>query len=346
MRYVVIKNTKEVAECSGLWLAEGDNKTEFEITFTNNCKPLVDYFEKTMSTLFSNQPNFNPRVYVYNTTKLKKFNFLTSTVNYYIDKRARKPYFIYRLCGKSFLSQWRGLVDKAKVFPVTYPHLLRGFFADEGNIKQSSHGHKQIRIAQKERKQFLENILKFYEIPFNFSVKGRTYEIQGRTHIEKLAKLGIANIHPIKKEKLENLLKSYKEYHYPPLKLKQMIYQLLVKEHTSKDIGKKFKRSQARVQRVLKQLKDAGKVHTFRIRSDNLWIRKDKPLIFISKIKSKYLSNLKKSPKTTTELSKIMNVCPRSVKNRLDELTNLGLVKRNINKTWKLLSSSKKVKVI
>ena len=188
--------------------------------------------------------------------------------------------------------------------------------------------------------------MQFYQIPFNFSVRGRAYEIQGRTYIEKLAKLNIADLHPLKKEKLKNLLASYKEYHYSPLKLKQMIYQLLMKEHTSKDIGKKFNRSQARVQRVLKQLKDGGKVNTFRIHSNNFWIRKNQNLILISKIKSNYLSILKKNPRTTTELSKLLNVCPKSAKNRLNELTKLGLVKRNIDKTWSMSQSQKQVKVI
>ena len=34
--------TSEIAECVGLWLAEGDNKTRMEITFTNNCLFLIN----------------------------------------------------------------------------------------------------------------------------------------------------------------------------------------------------------------------------------------------------------------------------------------------------------------
>ena len=35
-------NKKEIAECVGLWLAEGDNKTTAEVTFTNNCFELIN----------------------------------------------------------------------------------------------------------------------------------------------------------------------------------------------------------------------------------------------------------------------------------------------------------------
>ena len=37
-----IKVTPEIAECIGLWLAEGDTETKREITFTNNCCSLVE----------------------------------------------------------------------------------------------------------------------------------------------------------------------------------------------------------------------------------------------------------------------------------------------------------------
>ena len=35
---------KEIAECVGLWLAEGDKKTSAEVTFTNNCMELIIFF--------------------------------------------------------------------------------------------------------------------------------------------------------------------------------------------------------------------------------------------------------------------------------------------------------------
>ena len=53
---------KEVVECVGLWLAEGDKKTHGEITFTNNCFDLIQYFHKTILKLFKNH-YFNVRIY-------------------------------------------------------------------------------------------------------------------------------------------------------------------------------------------------------------------------------------------------------------------------------------------
>ncbi len=36
----------QLAECVGLWLAEGDNKSRGEITFTNNCYELIKHFSQ------------------------------------------------------------------------------------------------------------------------------------------------------------------------------------------------------------------------------------------------------------------------------------------------------------
>ena len=39
---------KEMSECVGLWLAEGDSKTKSEVTFTNNCFELIIHFHKVV----------------------------------------------------------------------------------------------------------------------------------------------------------------------------------------------------------------------------------------------------------------------------------------------------------
>ena len=38
----------DIAKCVGLWLAEGDNKTISEITFTNSQPELIILFDKTL----------------------------------------------------------------------------------------------------------------------------------------------------------------------------------------------------------------------------------------------------------------------------------------------------------
>ena len=55
---------KEIAECVGLWLAEGDNKSNSEITFTNNEFSLVQFFHDTLTQVFSHH-KFNVRIYIY-----------------------------------------------------------------------------------------------------------------------------------------------------------------------------------------------------------------------------------------------------------------------------------------
>ena len=57
-------NNKKIAECVGLWLAEGDNKSNREITFTNNEFSLIELFHKTIQKLFSNY-TFNINIYVW-----------------------------------------------------------------------------------------------------------------------------------------------------------------------------------------------------------------------------------------------------------------------------------------
>ena len=48
-----MKITKELAECVGLWLAEGDNKTNREVTFTNNVFDLIAFFSRNIQTIYS-----------------------------------------------------------------------------------------------------------------------------------------------------------------------------------------------------------------------------------------------------------------------------------------------------
>ena len=60
----------KAAECVGLWLAEGDQKTIAEITFTNNSWELIEFFGKTILQLFSKH-KINPRVYTYSADRQK-----------------------------------------------------------------------------------------------------------------------------------------------------------------------------------------------------------------------------------------------------------------------------------
>ena len=141
-----IDETK-IAECVGLWLAEGDNNSTLEITLTNNCLKIITYFHSLMKDLFQ---DIKPRIYVYRTCKdnSKKFSLNNVKFRYYIDNRANKNYYIYRIANVKLVKTWHNLVKKTKLKKHLYIHILRGFFAGEGNLKEGSHKNSTVRISQ------------------------------------------------------------------------------------------------------------------------------------------------------------------------------------------------------
>jgi len=148
----------KIAECIGLWLAEGDTKTKKEITFTNNQFDLIELFHKTLTLLFDDF-EYNTRLYVYMPTKNKVYKKINvNTLRKYIDKRANKPYYIWRLASIKIHNIWVKKVEEFKLNTNFYVPLLRGFFAGEGNIKTGSHGNRTLRIAQL-KNTFVEHLL-------------------------------------------------------------------------------------------------------------------------------------------------------------------------------------------
>lgn len=334
--------TSDLARCVGLWMAEGDTKTDREITFTNNCKKLIDFFKETLISLFDKEEN--PRVYIYyhrkNAKNTGKFSFNCKTREY-LDERATKPYFIYKLYSTKLHRKWENLVEVAKSNQKWYKFLLQGFFAGEGNIKEGSHNHRSVRIAQGKKNTFLEKMLDHFNISHNFSGK-RAYVIQGRKNLERLEEIDIAKLHPIKKRDFRRMVKGYKERHYSKGELKGKVYSVLIDAFTSMELSKKFERSQARLQRVLTELKKSGKVQNYRVRSKDYWIRNDQNTIIISKVKKKYLDKLDKFDRTF-EFENEFDVCWKASNKILSGLQRLGLVKRNQNKIWEKVDTGKKV---
>ena len=160
---------KEIAECVGLWLAEGDNKTNYEITFTNNCFDLVILFHNVIKLLY-NGKKFRPRLYSYSKDK-SNLKVLSGVITRdYIDSRARKPYYIYRLGSVKSISGWKKLVMEYKNDSGYCFDVLRGFFAGEGNIKVGER-NKMIRIAQKQPVEFVDKILNNLGIRYFFSFR-------------------------------------------------------------------------------------------------------------------------------------------------------------------------------
>ncbi|MBL7055765.1 hypothetical protein ISS07_02525 [Candidatus Woesearchaeota archaeon] len=336
------KFDKQIAECVGLWLAEGNNKCNNEITFTNNEPSLIKIFDKTLRQLFD-LSKFNIRLYVYSVdNKIVKIPLKADKINFYRDKRANKPYFIWRLASVELHKKWKNVVEEYKENSECWPDILRGFFAGEGSIKSSSHNSRTIRVSQK-RSLFLEKVFKNLDVKFSYREEGRSYEIYSKQNWDKLAKIKIANLHPLKKEKFWRIYGEFKEEHYKKNYLKKYVLKKLDKPHLPIELALKFKRSKARLQEVLVQLKREGEIINYRAGSLDYWVRNNQNVIIISKLKKKYLKLLAKSNRTTKEMANYFKVTDKSSFRRLTELQKLNLVSRDKNKIWKINNSRKKV---
>jgi predicted transcriptional regulator len=276
---------------------------------------------------------------------MKRFNGpFSSKMKTYIDIRASRPYFVYKVASRKLAKKWKRIVEKYTHNEVFYPFILQGLFAGEGNVKFSiSHHSRVVRIAQGKRNSFLEKALNIIGVSFRYSKSEKAYAISGRKNLEKLAEIEMEVLHPIKKEKFRKMLASYKQYHYPKHHIKRKIYKMLKKPCTSKKLAEIFRRSQARIQEILKKLKDEGTILNFKVRSGMFWIRKDQNIILISNVKKEYLGLLKKGVQTTIDLAKKRNVDFKSAYRRLRELERLRLVKQNPNKEWELCAANKEV---
>ncbi len=335
---------KREAECVGLWLAEGGNKSKSEITFTNNCLGLVDLFKKTINEIFKDC-SYNQRIYVYSKTGKKiKVPYDDCVIKYYAHERATKPFFIYRIASVKLIGKWREIVNKSLNLKEFYPYVLRGFFAGEGNIKEVSHNSRVLRIAQKERKEFIDVILKDLGIKFSFNSKGRSYEIHGKPMWDIFANLKLADLHPHKKRRFWEVYNHFKEEHYETNFLINNILPILNKPITTKKISQIFNRSPARITDVLVELKKQDKVNNFRIRSVDYWTNNPN-LIIISKLKKEYLI-LIDNPRPTSEFAKYFKIDWKSSFRRLKELEKLNLVRRLENGKWMKLPNQKTIAAI
>jgi len=340
----LMPSNKDIARCVGLWLAEGDNKTRNEITFTNNCIPLIELFEKTIVKLFEDK-KFNPRVYCYAKEGEKiKLPAINAIVKYYIDNRARQPYYIFRIASVELTKMWHDIVDEFKTREEYYQYILQGFFAGEGNVKHlPNHHHRSIRISQKDPNEFVERILDYFDITYVFKPENRMYDIYNQYNFNRLNEIGIANLHPVKKEQFKVFKKPQKEIHYSPGYLKQQVFKELIKPKTTLELSKKYERSFARLQDVLIELKKENKIQNFHVGSHNYWIRRDQNIIIIGRKLNDVLRVLKK-PLRTVGISKELVVSFDAARKRLAHLERLGLISRN-DKLW-FRKNSKRVIVV
>nr|MBT4247692.1 hypothetical protein [Candidatus Woesearchaeota archaeon] len=334
---------KEMSECVGLWLAEGDSKTKSEVTFTNNCFELIIHFHKVAGSLFDG-PDFRPRIYSFSKDKRNLQRLPNIPYKDYFDKRARKPYYIYRFASVKLLKEWKKLVNVILSEEKYYVDILRGFFAGEGNIKNGTQGNRMIRIAQNHPVKFIDTILTKLNVKYRYSTKERTYLIWGRESWDKLNEINVVGLHPEKIKSFNKVYQEFKEYHYSKGHLKKEIFKLTTKAHTSLMLSHLMERSQARVYDVLAELKEEGYIEKFNVRSKVYWINKDQNSIVISSVKQKYLNKMD-SCIVTSEFAKEMGVCWKSAFRRLSELKKLELINFKNGKWLKILNEKRVIVV-
>ncbi|MEK6927758.1 MAG: LAGLIDADG family homing endonuclease [Nanoarchaeota archaeon] len=335
---------KKVAECVGLWLAEGSQHSQYEITFTNNCFELIEFFSSTMNIIFKNF-NYNPRIYVYTRDGSKPEVLIKDhVIKYYIHKRATKPYYIFRIASVEMVKKWREIINNFLSRDIYFKYILRGFFAGEGNIHTGKKGVRVIRISQKERKEFIDNLLNHFNLNYNFTSSNRMYNISNKRNWDIFAKNNLADLHPLKKEKFWNAYRGYKQEHYDKLYLKNKLLTLFNSPINTKKLAKIMKRSQSRITETLVDLKKEGKIINYRVGSVDFWTNNSN-IIIISKVKDAYLKFLK-TPMKTSEFAKYFKVTWASSSKRLNELKRLNLVKFGDNGKWEKILTQKLVHVI
>lgn len=331
-----------MAEIVGLWLAEGDHTTSREITFTNNDAKLIEFFHRVLSRHF--QLLYSPRVYVYLPSRDAEFPRPVPGARYrtYLDPRANFPYFIYRASGVELVKRWKEAVLAICNESSNYVGILQGFFAGEGNIKETmSHHSRALRIAQGKRFPLLERILRSFGVEFRYEASERSYVISGRENLEKLWNLGVSALHSKKQERFSSMLASYTQRHYERLSLGPKILKMLSSPLTKKQLADRVGRSDSRVNQALTKLRRAGKVEMFKVRSLYYWIGSDRQAVIISREKSRILRALD-STRRQFEIARMVHRSEKSVSRRLSEMARLGLVER-ANSNWRRIDVAKRV---
>ncbi len=336
---------RQVAECVGLWLAEGGVKSEGEINVCNNQISLMQLFHETLTELLPVE-DYNVRLYIYTRDgEITDSPLEVDQVNYYTDEKANETYYVWRLASVELNKQWRRIVKYCKNEERYYAEILRGFFAGEGSVKTGSHGNRTVRISQL-RSDFVEKLLEYFNLDYRYSERGRAYNITHLSNWKILADIKIADLHPEKKAKFWRAYNSFKEPHYRDSYLKTFIYALLNRPYCTLELSNMFNRSQARVYDVLSELQEAGKVENYRVRSRNYWIRTDQNSVIISDVKLEYLELLRKERRKAYKIARYFDVNHGSATKNLRGLERLGLVNRGEDDRWRIRKTDKKVIVI
>ncbi|MFB6209234.1 MAG: helix-turn-helix domain-containing protein [Candidatus Nanohaloarchaea archaeon] len=334
---------KDSARCIGLRLAEGDTKTEREVTFTNNCFELVELFYRTIRD-FSGLDRF--RLYVYRPNEGSDYNSLEKAkTKFYFDERATQTYYLLRLASTDFVKKWKNTVEKGKSDSELYQYILQGFFAGEGSIYEGARNSRRLRISQGAQNQFLETMLDHFELDYNFKAESRSYVITRKRNWDIFADLDLVKLHLRKRNKFWRIYESFQETHYQKGQLKEEVLELLDTPWQTRELAEKFDRSQARLCDVLMLLKEEGKAMNYKTEGSTYWIREDQNAIIISEVKSDYLDLLRDNPLKVSEIAEYFSVRKKSAYKNLYRLEELGLIKKQ-NHEWETVETDKRVIVL
>lgn len=262
---------KDLARCIGLWLAEGDTKTEREVTFTNNCFDLIELFYRIVQD-FSGLEEF--RLYVYRPSEDTDYrSFEGVKTNLYVDERATRTYYLLRLASTDLVKKWKDTVEDAKSNTELYQYILQGFFAGEGSVYEGARNSRRLRISQGEQADFLDTMMDHFNLDYHFRAEGRSYIITKKRNWDIFADLDLCDLHPRKKDKFWSIYENFQEEHYQKDHLKEEVYKVLDAPWRTKELAEKFDRSQARLCDVLMLLKKERKAINYKAGRYTYWIR-------------------------------------------------------------------------
>ncbi|MDG6988393.1 MAG: hypothetical protein JRN21_03605 [Nitrososphaerota archaeon] len=234
------------------------------------------------------------------------------------------PYYIYRVSGVKTVKSWRALVSSVSSDTSDYGPVLQGFFAGEGNVRESAHHSRLVRIAQGEPYPLLETILRHFGISFKYGGH-REYSISGRDNFEKILALGAAHLHRSKHKKLLRMMERYRQHHYPYHALHALVLARLSTPRTAEDLAIDLKRSTSRLRQVLCDLRSKGDIKMYHVNSTYFCVRATSGVVAISKQKARILA-LMEALHRPFELSAELKRNRKAVTRRLRELEHIGLV--------------------
>ena len=185
------------------------------VTFTNNDSKLVTFFHHVLWVHF--RPRNPARVYVYRPSKGATYDRPVSGAIYrsYIDHRANVPYYIYRVSGVDLARTWRRASRTICADSSNYQGILQGFFAGEGNVKESVVILREFFESLKAKDSlFLSGFCAFFSVKLRYESSERYYVISGRENLEKLWRIGVTELHSRKHARFAAMMSSYQQHHY------------------------------------------------------------------------------------------------------------------------------------